>query len=74
MKTGIDSLDLEPTDPLMINDFEVNREIPPVTIQTKLNNVGIKLMIYILVVLSYNYDIIYKRNTSFYLIYTGEYR
>ena len=55
MKTGIDSLDLEPTDPLMINDFEVNREIPPVTIQTKLNNVGIKVMIYILIVISCNH-------------------
>ena len=42
MKTGIDSLDLEPTDPLMIDNFEVFREIPPVTIQTKLNNVRIK--------------------------------
>ena len=58
MKTGIDSLDLEPTDPLMINDFEVNREIPPVTIQTKLNNVGIKVMIYILIVISYNHILI----------------
>jgi len=42
MKTGIDSLDLEPTDPLMIDNFEVYREISAVTIQTKLKNVAVR--------------------------------
>ena len=43
MKTGIDSLDLEPTDPLMIDNFEVYREISAVTIQTKLKNVSFSI-------------------------------
>jgi len=42
MKAGIDSLDLEPTDPLMIDNFEVYREISAVTIQTKLKNVAVR--------------------------------
>ena len=54
MKTGIDSLDLKPTDPLEIDNFEVFREIPPVTIQTKLNNVGINVTIFISVIMHHN--------------------
>jgi len=40
MSTGIDSLDLKPTDPLMIDNLDLNREIPPFKIQTTLSDVS----------------------------------
>jgi hypothetical protein len=40
MSTGIDSLDLKPTDPLMIDNVDLRREIPPFKIQTELTNVS----------------------------------
>ena len=39
MSTGIASLDLKPTDPLMIDRLELNRDIPPFKIATTLDNV-----------------------------------
>jgi len=39
MSTGIPSLDLKPTDPLTIDNIDLNRDIPPFTIRTKLDNV-----------------------------------
>ena len=45
MSTGIDSLDLEPTDPLMIDNLEVSRESPLFSIETKLDNVSIMSMV-----------------------------
>lgn len=42
MSTGIDSLDLKPTDPLMIDNVDLRREIPPFKIQTELTNVEVR--------------------------------
>ena len=43
MKTGIKSLGIKPSDPLMIDNLEINRDIPPLTIRTKISNVSINL-------------------------------
>ena len=45
MSTGIPSLDLKPTDPLTIDNIDLNRDIPPFTIRTKLDNVRLILVI-----------------------------
>ena len=45
MSTGIPSLNLKPTDPLTIDNIDLNRDIPPFTIRTKLDNVSLILII-----------------------------
>jgi len=42
MSTGIDSLGIKPTDPLMIDNLDINRDIPPLTIRTKISNVAVR--------------------------------
>ena len=53
MSTGIPSLDLKPTDPLTIDNIDLNRDIPPFTIRTKLDNVSLILFVLVDIVLMY---------------------